>query len=237
MADDLLCIVNEADLQLLTPPGTITWEARNQSTTVDLIFSSASLEQKVISCCVDKNLESGSDHHPISTQFSLEVAKQVVESHRNWKKMDSEGIAAGAQHLQPPKNMHSPADLEDYTSYLLEFINQLIENTVPWSKPAPEFSCRWWTPEVQTAVHQARAAQHHHAPTEKVLTLNQAKKKIIHRAKTAQFRKDVHEAATGKQGIWKLARWAKEKSHLPPEPPIVPPLYEQTGSSEPCSCP
>ena len=94
MTDELLRVVNEADLQLLTPPGTITWEARGQSSTVDLIFSSTSLEQKVISCYVDLNLESGSDHHPISTQFSLERALQVVKPHHNWKKMDSEGIIA-----------------------------------------------------------------------------------------------------------------------------------------------
>ena len=237
MADELLRVVNEADLQLLTPPGTITWEARGQSSTVDLIFSSTSLEQKVISCYVDLNLESGSDHHPISTQFSLERAPQVVKPRRNWKKMDSEGIAAGAQHLRPPQDMHSSMDLENYTSYLLRFIDQLIENTVPWSKPAPEYSCKWWTPEVQTIVHQARAARHRHASAEEVLALNQTKKKIIHRAKTAQFRKDVHEAAIGKQGIWKLARWARQKSHLPPEPPIVPLLYEQTNSNEPCCCP
>src|SRR5436190_4314811 len=237
MVDELLHIVNEADLQLLTPPGTITWEDRGQSSTVDLIFSTAGLEQRVVSCCVDSSLENGSDHHPISTQFSLDRQPQVVERRRNWKKMDTDSIAAGSQHLQLPQNLRSPVDIEDYTGYLLGFINQLIENTVPWSKPAPEYSCRWWTPEVQSAVHQARAARHQRAPTEEIRALNQAKKKVIHRAKTAQFRKDVHEAATGKEGIWKLARWAKERSHLPPEPPIVPPLYERVGSAEQCCCP
>ena|SRR5436190_23216415 len=99
MADELLRIVNEVDLQLLTPPGTITWEDREQSSTVDLIFSTAGLEQRVISYCVDSSLENDSDHHPISTQFSLDRQPQVMECRRNWKNMDIEDIAARAQHL------------------------------------------------------------------------------------------------------------------------------------------
>jgi hypothetical protein len=52
------------------------------------------------------------------------------------------------------------------------------------------------------------------------------KKKAIRRAKTEQFRKDIHEAASAANGIWKLVSWAKARSHLPPEPPVVPTLRE-----------
>ena len=44
--------------------------------------------------------------------------------------MNSKDIAAEAQHLQLLKNMHSSADLKNYMSYLLRFIDQLTENTV-----------------------------------------------------------------------------------------------------------
>ena len=42
----------------------------------------------------------------------------------------------------------------------------------------------------------------------------------------AHFRHSVHEAASTGNGIWKLVRWAKERSHLPPEPPLIPTLKE-----------
>src|SRR5205814_7421140 len=42
----------------------------------------------------------------------------------------------------------------------------------------------------------------------------------------AQFRSDIHKASTAANGIWRLVRWAKERSHLPPEPPIIPTLRE-----------
>ena len=97
--------------------------------------------------------------------------------------MDTDSIAAGSQHLQLPQNLRLSVDIEDYIGYLLGFINQLIENTVPWSKLAPEYSCRWWTPEVQSVVHQARAARHQRALTEEIRALNQTKKKVIYRVK------------------------------------------------------
>jgi hypothetical protein len=40
----------------------------------------------------------------------------------------------------------------------------------------------------------------------------------------AHWRAAVHEAATSSQGIWKLAKWARTKSHLPKEPAKMPNL-------------
>ncbi len=72
MTDKLLCIINETDLQLLILSDIITWENREQSFTVNLIFSIVSLKQWVISYCINSNLKNDSDHHLIFTQFSLD---------------------------------------------------------------------------------------------------------------------------------------------------------------------
>jgi hypothetical protein len=42
----------------------------------------------------------------------------------------------------------------------------------------------------------------------------------------------VHRAATETGGIWKLVRWAKERSHLPPEQPIIPTLQIKKGDRQ-----
>ena len=65
MIDELLYIVNEADLQLLTLSETVTWKDRKQSFTVNLIFSMTDLEQQIISCCVNSDLKNDSNHHSI----------------------------------------------------------------------------------------------------------------------------------------------------------------------------
>jgi hypothetical protein len=112
----------------------------------------------------------------------------------------------------------------------MNFLQQLIELTVPLAKPEQGYTCSWWTPEVKCAVQQARAARRQGGPAEHLRAAIQNKRKAIRKTKTAKFREEVHKAATAvsSKGIWRFVRWAREKSHLPPEPPIIPPLREST---------
>ncbi len=225
MADELIRITQQADMRQLTPPGTLTWKARGASSTIDLAFATPGLARRMIKCGVDQRLEHGSDHLPVTTEFAMDSIPQVVQRKRSWKKMDKEGIAAGAQHLRQPGSLNTAADIEAYVEYLFQFMEELVSRTVPMSQPARGFACPWWTEEVQEAVRAARSARRRGMPGE-AQAAEWRKRKVIQRAKTAQFRQSVHEASKG-GGIWKLVRWAKERSHLPPEPPIMPTLRGQ----------
>ena len=44
--------------------------------------------------------------------------------------MNIENIATEIQHLQQFRNLYSLTNIENYTDYLLKFINQLIENII-----------------------------------------------------------------------------------------------------------
>ena len=59
-----------------------------------------------------------------------------------------------------------------------------------------------------------------------IRSLNRIKKKIIRKEKRATFRRDLHELRDQPEGIWKLAKWGKERSFKPPEPPRYPPWRE-----------
>ena len=59
-------------------------------------------------------------------------------------------------------------------------------------------------------------------------------KKIIHRVKTVQFWKNVHETAIKKESIWKLACWIKKKNYLLSKSFIILFLHEQMNSAEQC---
>jgi hypothetical protein len=63
----LLYIINKVNLQLLISPDIIMWEVREQSITINLIFSLADLKQKIISYYINLNLKSNLDHHSIFT--------------------------------------------------------------------------------------------------------------------------------------------------------------------------
>jgi hypothetical protein len=56
-----------------------------------------------------------------------------------------------------------------------------------------------------------------------------AKGMAIRKAKAAHFKQAVADAARGRRGIWPLAKWAKEQSHLLPTPPTIPNLVIPSG--------
>ncbi len=105
-----------------------------------------------------------------------------------------------------------------------------------WFKLTLKYSCRWWTHEIQSTVHQIWAAYHQQISVKKICALNQIKKKVIHRVKTAQFYKNMHEAITEKKSIWKLTHWIKKRSYLLSELLIILSLYKQISSIKQCYC-
>ena len=58
------------------------------------------------------------------------------------------------------------------------------------------------------------------------------KRQLIKQSRTKAFREAIHEASGTQDGVWKLAKWARTKGHLPPELPTMPPLRTQTGLAE-----
>jgi hypothetical protein len=58
------------------------------------------------------------------------------------------------------------------------------------------------------------------------------KRHLVVKAKQAYWRKTVHEASISTEGIWKLAKWARTKSYLPPEGTKLPDLYRPDGIAQ-----
>jgi len=55
--------------------------------------------------------------------------------------MNKDEIAAEAQHLCMLKSLSTISDIEDYTEYLMNFLQQLIEMTVLLAKSGKEYAC------------------------------------------------------------------------------------------------
>ena len=73
LADNLLDIVRDADLNLTLPQGTITKDCQKRNnhkqTTIDLVFTTAVLEQQVVRYGVEMKVDQFSDHLSICTEF------------------------------------------------------------------------------------------------------------------------------------------------------------------------
>ena len=91
----------------------------------------------------------------------------------------------------------------------------------------------WWTPKVSEAIAAERRAHRQWSSTrtdsawDSYIAASKAKRQQIASAKQAHWRQSVHEASVSTEGIWRLAKWARTKSHLPPEPAKMPDLQWQ----------
>jgi hypothetical protein len=236
-ATHLLNIIDNKDLSLLLPRGTITRQKGLESSTLDLAISTQSVANRLLRCRVTDVLD-GSDHLPIFTEVQVEERlRKQPQPRKNWKKADLESISAEAVNLQLLAGDATEEQIEEYVSYLTETVVGSIHKHVPDARPAQQAQA-WWNPEVRETVQAARQAHRVFIRTQteetwsRYLEASLAKSKIIAEAKRAYWRQCIHEAAESPEGVWKLAKWARTKSHLPPEPPNMPHLQWSQGLAE-----
>ena len=239
MADRLIDIAQQANLQLLTPSGTITWSARGSQSTIDLAFGSESITNRLLTCSVREDLDHGSDHWPVGIEIAITPPTTQHTPRRNWKGMDKDGVSAGAKALQVNTAVLNTVDqIKHFSDYLQFFIQELVENTVPWSTPSSHKGAPWWTKEIHDLVQEERRARRKWQQTrdpqeaERCRSAGMEKRQLIKQSRTKAFREAIHEASGTQDGVWKLAKWARTKGHLPPELPTMPPLRTQTGLAE-----
>ena len=230
-ADSLVDLILSYNLSLASPKGGVTWEARGQSSTIDLTFLSPRLKEQVIRCEIREDLDFGADHYPISTSFLLRTIRVEPILRRSWKRMNIEAVQAGAVHLPRPPALTTPDRLDDYVQCLTQAIQYLINQTVPWAKPA-SYGQPWWTIEVQDAVEEERTLRRklrtiQDPDDQQLRTARQRKVHTIRKAKQKSFRIMIQEVCEG-NGLWRMANWGRttQGSYILP---VMPPLATDSG--------
>ena len=235
-ANCLIDLILSYDLSLASPKGGVTWEARGQSSTIDLTFLSPRLKEQVIRCEIREDLDFGADHYPISTSLCFRTTPVQPTKRRSWKKMDIEAVRAGAALLPRPPSLSTPDRIDSYVQGLIQAIQHLINQTVPWAKPS-SYGQPWWTREVQDIVEEERTlrrrlrtSQDYNSQdynSQLLKTVTQQKVRTIRKAKQRSFRTMMHEACEG-EGLWKMAKWGRTTQGVYVLP-VMPPLITDQG--------
>ena len=92
MTADLLKHVEQGNLVLITLTGMITRDLHGSKTTIDLIFVSSTIHDRLIHCQIVTELDKASDHKPIETLFYSDVRTREAIRHRSWKRTDTEAV-------------------------------------------------------------------------------------------------------------------------------------------------
>ncbi len=127
MTDTLLNIITNARLKLLLKSDTITREAHNQFTTIDLVFSSEKIQFMIRKCEIWIDLHQRSNHLSIVTELCLQTISVQFSTQRLWKKMNTEALSAYLQiHLSLKHSLDDKSATEDHREiYLLDKVIKL----------------------------------------------------------------------------------------------------------------
>jgi hypothetical protein len=86
-ANALIKLIEDHDLQLLTPEGAITFDNRAGSTgvqtTLDLTWATPDITDQLVSCVVQDNWRFVADHTPVATRFNL--SPQAIPKVKCWQ--------------------------------------------------------------------------------------------------------------------------------------------------------
>ena len=155
-ADKLVEIATELGLNLLIPPGTVTFP--NAETAIDLVWANEMASARMMKCGVAQVHDHGSDHLPIETWLIGEIQKLPELPSFNYNKTDWEKFKEILQQQLPCiphlNTLWSQAAIDKYTGQLTIALTKAIEESTPYRKPC-KHSKHWWTPELK--VLQCRA--------------------------------------------------------------------------------
>ena len=200
-ADQLLDIIEEADLELVLLPGTITWEARQSCSTIDLVFLSADLVPKLEHCKTRSEMEQSSDHIPISTKLLLQCEARTTQPRRAWKMMDMEKLRKLLDCAPAPQHPRNRTEIDLAVEEIQTFLCEVVDKTVPWARPS-DWAKPFWSQDYNTAMIKTRNLRKIWSKTRQpedwqaYMKANDKKQKIIDKAKRLHYRQAISDATS-----------------------------------------
>ncbi len=83
--DEFIKLTNELGLELLTEPRTVIWQREDWNSTINLIFVSQALVDRLMACEIAKNITDDSDHYSIRTLMNISTAAKNSSKRWNWR--------------------------------------------------------------------------------------------------------------------------------------------------------
>jgi ribonuclease HI len=221
-SDDLIDIIEEYQLGNLLPADTVTYDDKNTQSCIDLCYGTQDLVERVIKYGVDNEMDHNSDHLPITTILDLRIIqRQQAETH-NWSSINEKELRTSLARELPitrcPKSRHA---LDRYVGEVTKAIQSAIEHATPLKRWSPRARAGW-TSECKETQAEARrlkrrnARLHTDESWEAYRIARNQKGRVIRKALLQGHRNQVESAMKSPEGMWKLARWAKNRGEAAP---------------------
>ena len=224
-ADELIRIAENHGLELLTPPGTITYEKHtgrgHHQTTIDLAWGTTEVTDLLVRCQHRRDWMHAADHVPILTELDISVQKSPERLKMQWLEADWDiFLKALAANLQPIYPLATTEEIDATVDHLIKSIQHSAKNTVPVSRITP-YSRPGYLPELKGLRNNVNRTRRWAASgqEEDIKAFRQAKHTLGR--ETAKLSRDNHrahveDATESIEGFWKLARWARRRRGVQP---------------------
>ncbi len=220
MTDTLLNIITNARLKLLLKSDTITHEAHNQFTTIDLVFSSEKIQFMTRKCKIWINLHQKLNYLLIITELCLQTISVQLLTWWLWKKMNTEALSAYLQiHLSLKHSLDDKTMMNDKVCKIIRVLQKIIKKSIFLTKSLNQVR-NFWNQSCFEVVMKSRwlqiiwKMQDTLEAWNEYLKHNDHKNKIIQQMKCAHFRTQMHELSEALKSIWRFAKWARIESQL-----------------------
>jgi Endonuclease-reverse transcriptase len=236
-ADLLLDIARNHSLELATPQGTITWRSRGLTSTIDLAFVSENLSHNIVKCRPRNDIAQSSDHVPIELTINIHTQPFAPERKRCWKKLDPEKLQTLLQEASVPHSiLENNTQIDTRIIEVTRAVTKAIEDSVPWATPSKQAK-DFWSSECVEMVKRTRTLFYEKLRTgtrsskQRHKEARKEKVRVIRKHRQKQFRKQIAKSTNLAIGAWKLAKWARNRSQIPRQPPQLPQLIVKSKDS------
>jgi len=157
-AETLIDMMTDMNLNLLLPPGTITFP--DADTTIDLVWGNDSTVERTIKCQIAEGHDHGSDHLPIQTIIATPTSLTNTTTHStppfDFMKTDWNNFNDKLKKsLPPPISPNAPGPIIDkFAENIIKALHDTIQETTPRKNSCPH-SKRWWTETLTTLRREA----------------------------------------------------------------------------------
>ena len=224
-AQNLLAIIEEFQLRLLTVPGTPTHRWNGGESTIDLTFASEGVASRLVHCKIDGSLDCDSDHLPISVTIDWGWQPATPTRKRMWTKMDPSilrhVVKEQLSRLDGTAELGNKESIDECVSSVIDALDAGIEASTPWSNPSPRSTsgfdqeCK----DICTQVQQLRRRWQRTRQDDDYEAYRKArnrKGRLIQKILRNTHRQRVEDASESPSGLWKLVKWAKNRHDVTP---------------------
>ena len=138
MTNQLIDIINEANMKLILSQETITWEAKNFQNILDLIFMSNVLINKIKHCKTRSEINQSFDHISIFTKLLLKIVTTSIVLRKLWKSINVEKIKKMKKKISSIRNSKTKSQINESIKKLQNYVIEVINRTISWKKTSSE---------------------------------------------------------------------------------------------------